>query len=47
MTDQERQDIIRAHPACITELNGTGARCTCDFDCANYWLQARGYKEKS
>lgn len=27
---------------CTTALNGTGARCTCDYDCLNYWMRARG-----
>jgi hypothetical protein len=40
VTEQEQ------HPPCTTAENGTGARCTCDFDCANYWLRARGYKEE-
>lgn len=40
----EAQSIIREHKACETAPNGTGSRCTCDFDCANYWLRARGYK---
>lgn len=42
---QERQAIIAAHAACETAENGTGARCTCSFDCANYWLRAKGYEQ--
>lgn len=36
--------IIEDYPACETAPNGTGVRCACDFDCANYWLRAHGYK---
>lgn len=35
--------IIRERRPCETAPNGTGARCTCDFDCANYWLRAKGF----
>lgn len=41
---EEAQQIIRERPACASAPNGTGSRCTCDFDCANYWLRARGYR---
>jgi hypothetical protein len=41
--DEARQ-IVLEHRACETAPNGTGSRCTCDLDCANYWLRARGYK---
>jgi hypothetical protein len=44
---RERQEIISAHAPCETAANGTGARCTCSFGCANYWLRARGYKQES
>jgi len=40
--DQARQ-IIADRPACQTAPNGTAARCTCAYDCANYWLRAAGY----
>jgi len=43
---QERQAFIAAHRPCETAENGTGARCTCPFDCANYWLRARGYGQR-
>lgn len=38
--DAREREIIAAWPACKTAPNGTGARCTCSFDCANYWLRA-------
>jgi hypothetical protein len=44
--DRKRQEITDAHKPCETAENGTGARCTCAFDCANYWLRARGYKQE-
>lgn len=40
----EAQQIVRDNRACETAPNGTGARCTCAFDCANYWLRAKGYR---
>jgi hypothetical protein len=40
----EAQQIVREQRACETAPNGTGARCTCSFDCANYWLRAKGFK---
>jgi len=40
----EARQIIADHRPCVTAPNGTGSRCTCDYDCANYWLRARGYK---
>ena len=43
-TERERREIAAAHPPCETAENGTGARCTCSFDCANYWLRAKGHK---
>ena len=43
-TDPEAQKIIRETAVCVTAPNGTGSRCTCDYDCANYWLRARGFK---
>lgn len=43
----EAQAIIREHKACETAPNGTGSRCLCDFDCANYWLRAKGFKGAS
>lgn len=42
-----RQEITAAHAPCSTAENGTGARCTCSFDCANYWLRARGHKQEN
>jgi hypothetical protein len=36
--------IIDAHRPCVTAPNGTGVRCTCDYDCANYWLRGSGFK---
>lgn len=39
----EAQQIARERRACETAPNGTGSRCLCDFDCANYWLRAKGY----
>lgn len=39
----EAREIIAGHPACQTAPNGTAARCTCAYDCANYWLRAAGY----
>lgn len=44
---QERQAIIAVHAPCETAENGTGARCTCAYDCTNYWLRARGYGQES
>jgi hypothetical protein len=44
--EQARQEIISAHSPCETAENGTGARCTCAFDCANYWLRAKGYGKR-
>lgn len=41
---EEAREIIRSKPACETEQNGTGVRCTCFFDCANYWLRASGFR---
>jgi hypothetical protein len=41
--DAARAGIIREHRACETMPNGTGYPCTCDFDCVNYWLRAKGY----
>lgn len=41
---EEAQRIVREHRACETAPNSTGARCTCDFDCANYCLRAAGFK---
>lgn len=41
--DEARQ-IVRDHPQCQTAPQGTGARCTCNFDCGNYWLRAKGFK---
>lgn len=46
MNEKERAKIVSEHRACETAPNGTGARCTCAFDCANYWLRARGYKKE-
>ena len=40
----EAQQIVRDHRPCETRPNGTGMRCTCAFDCANYWLRAKGFK---
>ena len=45
--DQERQAVIAERPPCETAENGTGARCTCAYDCANYWLRAKGYKQEA
>lgn len=41
---EEARQIVREHRACETAPNGTGSRCLCSFDCANYWLRASGYK---
>ena len=41
---EEVRRIISEHRPCVTAKNGTGSRCTCDYDCANYWLRAAGYK---
>jgi hypothetical protein len=43
-TDPEAQQIINERRACVTAKNGTGSRCTCNYDCANYWLRAYGFK---
>lgn len=43
MTKEELRVIAREHPACATAPNATGQQCTCDYDCANYWLRANGY----
>jgi len=40
----EAQQIVREYRTCETAPNGTGARCTCSFDCVNYWLRAKGFK---
>jgi hypothetical protein len=40
----EAQQIARGKRPCETAPNGTGARCLCGFDCANYWLRAKGYR---
>jgi hypothetical protein len=42
-----REEIIENKEPCTTAPNGTAAKCTCPFDCANYWLRAFGYKEGS
>jgi len=41
---EEARQIAFGHRACETAPNGTGSRCSCSFDCANYWLRARGFK---
>lgn len=41
---EEARQIALGHRACETAPNGTGSRCLCNFDCANYWLRAEGYK---
>jgi hypothetical protein len=41
---EEARSIAIGHRPCETALNGTGAKCSCNFDCANYWLRSRGYK---
>lgn len=41
---EEARQIALGHRACETAPNGTGSRCSCSFDCANYWLRAKGYK---
>ena len=41
---EEARQIALAHRACETAPNGTGARCLCSYDCANYWLRACGYR---
>lgn len=41
---EEARQIVRDTPACETAPNGTGSQCTCNFDCANYWLRSRGFK---
>jgi hypothetical protein len=38
-----RAAVIGEHRACETMLNGAGYPCTCDYDCVNYWLRAKGY----
>lgn len=43
----EARRVIAEKPACQTAPNGTGARCTCDFDCANYWLRPRGFAPRN
>jgi hypothetical protein len=43
----EARKIIRDNPACATAPNGTGTRCSCDFNCANYLLRFRGFKDES
>lgn len=40
----EARQIVAERKACETAPNGTGSRCLCDFDCANYWLRAKGFK---
>jgi len=40
---EEARQIALGHRACETAPNGTGGRCLCSFDCANYWLRANGY----
>jgi len=42
-----REQIIATERACETAPNGTGQRCTCSFDCANYWLRAFGHRVES
>ena len=46
MTARERE-IIAAHAPCRTAPNGTGAQCSCDFACANYWLRAARTRQVS
>lgn len=41
---EQAQQIILVKPACTTVANGTGMKCTCDYDCANYWLRASGFR---
>lgn len=41
---EEARRIALGHRMCETAPNGTGTRCLCGFDCANYWLRANGYK---
>jgi hypothetical protein len=41
--EEARQIAMEKRP-CETAPNGTGSRCACHFDCANYWLRSRGYK---
>ena len=41
--EEARQIAMEKRP-CETAPNGTGSRCLCDFDCANYWLRAKGFK---
>lgn len=43
----EAQQLVRDHPACETAPNGTGSRCSCTSDCANYWLRAHGFKAEA
>ena len=40
-TARERAKIEAERPPCTTAPDMTGARCTCDTDCRNYWLRAR------
>ena len=40
----EARTIASLHAPCVTAPNGTGSRCACNFDCANYWLRAKGFK---
>lgn len=43
---QEERERMAAEIAerqpCTTAPDGTGARCTCAYDCRNYWMRARG-----
>ena len=39
---RERARIEAERPACTTEPDMTGARCTCTTDCRNAGLRARG-----
>ena len=41
-----RAEIVEHKDPCQTAPNGTGARCACSYDCANYWLRAFGYREE-
>ncbi len=47
LTLNEVNEIIAAHPACTTAPNGTGSRCTCAVDCANYWIRAMGRRAEN
>lgn len=46
-TERELREITASHRPCETAENGTGARCACSFDCANYRLRAKGHRQEN